>query len=93
MWVYLCVSYVITFKIGCSHGGKMIWLLGVINFHLYEQLSRDIMLQGRLPVSHNIYQLSHVSLCVCVCVGEGGCLPVLKCKLVTVNGSMRKEQR
>ena len=54
----------------------MIWLLGVINFHLYEELSRDITLQDSVPVYHNFYLLSHVSLCMCVCVcvvvlGEG----------------------
>jgi len=46
----------------------MIWLLGVINFHLHEQLSRDITLQGSVALSHNFYLLSHVSLCVCLCV-------------------------
>ena len=55
-------------------GGKknMTWLLGVINFHLHEELRKDVTLQGIVPVSHNFYLLSRVSLCVCVCVCVGG---------------------
>jgi hypothetical protein len=73
----------------------MVWLLGVFSFYVYEELSRDITLQDSVPVSHNFYLLSHLSLfvCVCVCVGGGGWLLVHKCKLITVNGLIRKEQR
>jgi len=49
----------------------MIWLLGVINFHLHEQLSRGIMLQGSVPVSHN-FSCCLTSVYVCVCVGMMG---------------------
>jgi hypothetical protein len=80
-------------------GESMIWLLGVINFHLHEQLSRGITCKAvyQCPTTSACCLTSvYVCVCMCVCVGgwrEGWWLPVLKCKLVTANGPIRKEQR